>query len=72
MTLTTGRIVLDASGRPIYAWAEVREVGGLAGVHAAIAQDPEPCAALWWPDMREVRAADAGALLEHMSDARAA
>jgi hypothetical protein len=26
MTLTAGRIVLDLSGRPIYAWAEVREV----------------------------------------------
>ncbi len=72
MTLTYGRIVLDPGDRPRYAWSAVREVRGLAGVYAAIAQDPEPCAALWWPDMREVRTADAGALLERMRDARAA
>jgi hypothetical protein len=45
---------------------------GLAGVHAAIAEDPEPCAVMWWPDMRAVVSYDATALLEHMRDARAA
>lgn len=65
MTLTHGRIVLDpVSARPKYAWAEVRDVVGLAAVHAAIAQHPEPCAVLWWPDMRAVATADAEALLE--------
>jgi len=73
MTLTHGRIVLDPlSARPIYAWSAVREVRGFSGAEAAIAQDPEPCAVLWWPDMRTVASADAEALLERVREARAA
>ena len=73
MHLTYGRIVLDpVSARPIYAWSAVREVQGFAGAEAAIAQDPEPCAVLWWPDERAVASCDAAALLERLRDARAA
>ena len=71
-TLTHGRIVLDPlSARPIYGWSAVREVRGFARVEAALAQDPEPCAVLWWPELRlGVSAADAEALLESLRDAR--
>ena len=73
MTLTAGRIVCDPiSARPKYAWSNVRNVGGLAEAETAIAQDSDPCAVLWWPDMHTVSSADAEALLERMRDARAA
>ena len=65
MTLTYGRIVCNPiTARPVYAWSSVEEVAGLAEAETAIAQDPEPCAVLWWPDMRTVTTADAEALLE--------
>lgn len=65
MTLTAGRIICDpVTARPRYAWSSVEEVRGLAEAEAAIAQDSEAGALLWWPDMRTVRSADAEALLE--------